>query len=164
VPDWATARLTALGLEIDSVGGLEQILVSGDLAAALRDIAGGAKPVGFYAIASGDPYAVRLARDRALVVSTREIAAGAGWQEPGYAATPVSGFYHVFDFSGPGIPTLLGRATTLDPGAASPSAAVGFAGINAVVYRHESQDRLRVHVERGLAPYLWQWLRVHIGV
>jgi sarcosine oxidase gamma subunit len=161
VPDWATARLAAPGLEIRGVAGLEQLLVSGDLVAALRDLAEGAKPVGFHEVASGDPFAIRLARDRALIVSTREITASAGWREGGYAATPVSGGYHVFDVSGPGIADLLGRATTLDPGAASPSATVGFAGIAAVVYRHESEDRLRVHVERGLAPYLWQWLRVN---
>lgn len=55
----------------------------------------------------------------------------------------------------------IARGTTLDPSQASASAALSFAGINAVVYRH--QDRLRVHVDRGLAAYLWTWMEQAAG-
>jgi sarcosine oxidase gamma subunit len=156
LPDWATARLELPDLAVTSVDGLEQMLVSGDLAAL---VAGGMTPVGFNEIASGDPYAIRLARDRALVVSARPIPIGSGWDAAGYGMTVMTGGYHVFAFSGSGIGDLLARATTLDPASTGPSAAVRFAGADAIVYRHGA-DALRVHVERGLAPYLWQWLTV----
>jgi sarcosine oxidase gamma subunit len=158
-PDW-TAWLTAPGLEITTVVGLEQALVSGDLAAALADLAGGAEASGAYAVATGDPYALRLARDRALIVSSRPIACRVGWHPRGYAATPMSAGYHVFELAGSGLPGLLARATTLDLASASPSATIVFAGVAAILYRREGKARL--HVERGLAPYLWRWLEVSV--
>jgi len=65
---------------------------------------------------------------------------------------------HVFEVEGEGLGRIVARATTLDPAGKSPLAALLFAGVHAVVYRHGTVGRLRVHVDRGLAAYLWEWL------
>ncbi|MGN6538854.1 MAG: hypothetical protein ACTHKQ_24390, partial [Mesorhizobium sp.] len=53
--------------------------------------------------------------------------------------------------------SVIARAATLSPETTSASAAMLFAGVNAVVYRHGARNRLRVHVDCGLAAYLWEW-------
>ena len=32
-----------------------------------------------------------------------------------------------------------------------------YGGVMAVVYRHGDAGTLRIHVDRGLASYLWEW-------
>ena len=64
---------------------------------------------------------------------------------------------HVFEIEGEGVDSVIARATTLNPQSASPSAAMLFASVNAIVYRHGARNRLRVHVDRGFAAYLWEW-------
>jgi sarcosine oxidase gamma subunit len=101
-------------------------------------------------------YSVRLARDRLLAVSTRPIGMATGWSPQGFAVTEISAGLQVFEVEGVGLDAFIARGTTLDPGQPSASAALSFAGISAIVYRHE--DRLRIHVDRGLAAYLWTWM------
>jgi len=156
VPDWRTARLDSLDIGVRTLPVTAQHLVSGNLAvfaarAGLRDQGAGA-----FAETAGERYALRVARDRMLVVNGLADALDGGWHEDGYAVTDVSAMYHVLEIEGAGMDALIGEATAMDPAAQSPSAMVMFAGQQAVVYRHEG--RLRVHVERGFAPYLWQWL------
>ena len=79
-----------------------------------------------------------------------------GWHADGYAITDVSAMYHVFEFEGPDLADMIAEAMFVDPRAKSPSAATVFAGQQAIVYHRDG--RLRVHVERGFAPYVWQWL------
>jgi sarcosine oxidase gamma subunit len=50
------------------------------------------------------------------------------------------------------------RATTISLATPGPCAAVHFAGIGAYLYRFGNAGAVRVHVDRGLVPYLWQWL------
>ena len=52
---------------------------------------------------------------------------------------------------------VVAEATGADLVAGSPSAALLFAGINAILYRM-AEDRARIHVEAGFGPYLWRWL------
>ncbi len=154
-PDWA-AELDRNGIVVRSVVVNSQHLVSGNLAgfaakAGLPDDGAGA-----FARIGGARYALRIARDRMLVVNGAADAMDAGWHEDGHAVTDVSALYHVFEIEGEGIGALIGEAMFVDPDAQSPSALTMFAGQQAIVYYH--QGRLRVHVERGFAPYIWQWL------
>lgn len=158
VPEWADATIAFRSTTIRALTGLNQLLVSGDLhawsrASGIAEIAAGAA-----SIVTGDRYAARLARDRILgVSSTAPFDMAAGWHEEGFAVSMVDAGLHVFEVSGPQMPDILSRATTLDPAGHTASAALSFAGVNAIVYRFGSAECVRVHVDRALAPYLWQW-------
>ena len=61
------------------------------------------------------------------------------------------------DSAAPALDAFIARGTTLDPaGPPGASATLSFAGIGAIVYRR--QRSLRIHVDRGLAAYLWTWM------
>ncbi|AWC24054.1 sarcosine oxidase subunit gamma family protein [Aminobacter sp. P9b] len=156
MPDWQTVVIDTPSFAIRSVSGLNQFLVSGDLAAWSRTAGIALQPVGAFGEAMGDTYTVQVARDRLLVVSALPSTVAQGWHEQGFAVTKVSAGIQVFEIEGAAAAELVARATTLDPGKASASAAISFAGINAVVYRHG--ERIRVHVDRSLAAYFWSWV------
>lgn len=158
VPDWASAAIQAGGVSVRAVGGLSQLLVSGDLRAWNRETGMVGEGVGALALAEGSRYAVRVARDRLLAVSDTPFTVAPGWHPEGFAVTPLDAALIVFEIAGPGLPGIIARGTTLDPDTASPSASLLFAGIGVFLYRHGSADRVRLHVDRGLASYLWQWL------
>jgi sarcosine oxidase gamma subunit len=156
VPDWQAAVITAPGLSVRAISGLNQLLVSGDLDAWARISGLDGAGVGAFGTAKGDRYTVRLARDRLLVVSNSPVAIAAGWHEEGFAVTAISAGLQVFEAEGSALDALIARGTTLDPGQVSASAALSFADVSSIVYRHES--RLRIHADRGLATYLWTWM------
>lgn len=157
MPEWDTAVIDTGTLRIRTLRGLEQRLVSGDLAAwaLVSNMAGSG--VGYGEIARRDRYMVRIARDRALAVSKTPLDIADGWHGQGFAVSVLDAGLHVFEIAGPGTAGLLARATTLDPNGTSSSAAMLFADVHALVYRHDGPETVRVHVDRGLAPYLWEW-------
>lgn len=157
-PDWSAAVMEGPGFTVRTVLGLEQLLVSGDLDAWNQASGLSGPGVGAFALAKGEAYQARIARDRLLAVSAGPLAVEPGWHEAGFAVTRIDAGLHVFEVEGPELKGVIARATTLDPAAASPSAAMLFAGVGVVAYRHDTPDRLRIHVDRGLAAYLWQWL------
>ena len=162
-PDWRSGTLEGAGLTLKSVSGLFQMLVSGDLDAwnAASGLSGAG--VGALALAKGKAWQVRVARDRLLAVSEKPFAVEPGWHGEGFAVTRMDAALHVFEIEGEGLDGIVARAATLDPAGKSPSAALLFAGVNAVGYRHGAANRLRVHVDRGLAAYLWEWLGQAVG-
>lgn len=155
-PDWQSAVIEVPGLRIGPVAGLHQRLISGDLAAWADASGVDGIGVGAFGAAQGVRYAARLARDRLLVVSEAALAIDTGWHAQGFAATEISAGLQVFEVEGPALDAFIARGTTLDQRQASASAALSFAGVSAIVYRHEG--RLRIHVDRGLAAYLWTWM------
>ena len=155
-PDWRNATIEVPGLKIGAVTGLHQRLVSGNLAAWAEASGFDGPAVGAFGLAEGNRYSVRLARDRLLAVSTTPIGMATGWFSQGFAVTEISAGLQVFEVAGPALDAFIARGTTLDPNQPSASAALSFAGISAIVYRH--QGSLRVHVDRGLAAYLWTWM------
>ena len=157
-PDFATAALNKDGVTVRMLGGLEQLLVSGDLAAWSKASGLAGEGVGAGAIASGDKYLVRIARDRLLAVGEQPFPIASGWHAAGFAVTVMDAGLHVFEIEGPDLDRLIARGTALDPEAASPSASILFAGVGVLLYRFGNPDRARLHVDRGLAPYLWEWL------
>ena len=155
-PDWQNAVIATPGLAIRAVLDLNQLLVSGDLDAWTRASGVDGTGVGALGAAQGDRYAARLARDRLLVVSNSPLAIAMGWHAEGFAVTAISAGLQMFEVEGMALDAFIARGTTLDAKQASASAALSFAGISAIVYRH--QGRLRIHVDRGLAAYLWTWM------
>jgi hypothetical protein len=156
VPDWRHARLDQNDITVRSVFVTSQHLVSGNLEGFSAKVGLSDQGAGAFAEVNGGRYALRIARDRMLVVNSPADALDGGWHEDGHAITDVSAMYHVFEFEGSGLDALIGEAMFIDPNGQSPSASTMFAGQGAVVYYHEG--RLRVHIERGFAPFLWQWL------
>ncbi|RRI06471.1 hypothetical protein EH240_04185 [Mesorhizobium tamadayense] len=163
-PDWATAVLDKDEVSVRTLGGLNQLLVSGDLAAWALASGLAGEGVGAGAVASGDSYMVRIARDRVLAVGEQAFPIAAGWYEAGFAVSVMDAGLHVFEIEGPGLAGLVARATALDPGQASRSASVLFAGVNVLFYRFGNANRGRLHVDRGFAPYLWEWLEQSSGL
>lgn len=160
-PDWASATLSAPGVEIRSLPGLIQSFVSGDLEAWASASCMAARGIGAFGAATGDSYCVQVARDRLLAVSANDLQVAPGWHEAGFAITPVGAALHVFEARGASLAALSARAVTLPEEAGSPSAALVFGGVHAVVYSHD--DTLRVHVDRSLAAYLWVWMEKTIS-
>lgn len=156
VPDWHEAAIEVPDLTVRTRTGLSQYLVSGDLDAWSNVSGLNARGTGAFGKADGDRYAVQVARDRLLVVSTGLPDMENGWNERGFGVTAISAGSHVFEAEGPAVPELVARATPLDHRAASASAAVFFGGAGAAVYRHNAA--LRIHVDRSLATYLWTWM------
>lgn len=162
IPDWDNAEIAADGLRVRAVGALEQHLVSGDLAAFGLASRLESQGVGALGQARGPDYTVRLARDRLLVVGAPGPLA-TGWNDAGYAVTAIGAGMPALEMVGDGALPLIRRATTLDPAAPGRSAAVLFAGVHAVLYRHDRADTFRLHVDRPLATHVWSWLGAAIG-
>ncbi|MGD0640522.1 MAG: hypothetical protein ABSC22_07225 [Roseiarcus sp.] len=160
-PAEGQAHFAARGVEVKVVAGLSQALLSGPQRFGVGRLAGIAAPIGFSGVASGPSYAVAVARDRSLIVSERAIALAEGWDaETATAVTRMDDAFVVLDLEGPGLADLLSKATTLDFADASPSAALAFAGLPCLAYRHARPDVLRLHVERPLACALAEWMRL----
>ena len=157
-PRWEAAVLQRDDVTARTVSGLNQLLVSGAFDAWNRASGMSGAGVGAADVASGDRYAVRLARDRMLVVSERPLSIDAGWHDEGFAVTAMDAALHVFEIFGTGVDRLVARGATLDLRDGSPAASLLFAGVNVVLYRFDEARKIRVHVDRGLAPYLWEWL------
>ena len=157
VPEWDNATLETDCLHIRTLRGFTQLLVSGNLGAWGQAAGMAHEGAGAFAMAEGPRYAVRIARDRILAVSETPFDIEPGWHREGFAASGMDAAMHIFEISGMGTAKISARATTLDPAGTSASAALLFAGVNALVYHHGDPERLRLHVDRGLAPYLWEW-------
>ena len=160
-PGWGEAVVEREGWSARPVLGLPQGLVSGDCGAALTTHAPEAAEVGLWGIASTEIVAARIARDRVLVVGTAPIDMPFGWNG-GWAASPVGDASFVVDLEGPAVEEVIREGTAADLGASSPSAAILFAGVQAILYRR-AERHARLHVEAPFGPYLWRWLEERAG-
>lgn len=157
VPDWSRTVHERPSFRAESLQGLSQYLVSGALDQALTRL-GLSGTTGAWGVAKGSTYAVRLAYDRMLVVGNASLDLAPGWHDAGYAVSDVSAGHHVFTLAGPALPQLAARGTNIDLDDPGPSAAVEFARMNAILYRHEDETTARLHVNRAQAAALWTWL------
>ncbi|SRR5690606_383703 len=161
-PDWRHASIERTSWSARPVFGLGQTLVSGNLEVARSALWPKAEPVGLWGIAKRDAL-VRIARDRALLVGDRPVAIQPGWNaEGGWAVSLADDAWFVFELSGDSARAVCAQATSADLEKGSPSAAVLFAGVTALLYRTD-EITARLHVERGFAPYLWRWLETLEG-
>ncbi len=156
-PDWTRARLSRDRWSARPVLGLSQTLVSGDLSRALEALAAHANSIGAWEIALEAPTAIRIGRDRLLLVSEAPGAAATGWRAEGWASSDVSDALAIFELAGDDLAELVSEATSLDLSAPGPSAAILFAGVGALLYRTRA-DVARLHVENAHAAYIWRWL------
>lgn len=163
VPDWTAAAIEKADWSARAVEGLERVLVSGAIESAVREIAPGAGEAGLWQVTSGDPHVIRIARDRALVVSNRRLDVAEGWQAAGWAATMAGDAWLAIDIAGPAMADVIAEAVSADLNSGSPSASVRFAGLNGVLLVRADAERARLHVERATAPYLWRWLEMREG-
>lgn len=141
-------------LQVRLLPAMPQIMISGDLAAGLARF-GLQDSLGLMAQTAGARYALRLARGRALVVGTGIDAAQGGWHA-GVALTPMTGALAVLEITGPQALEMVARASAVDLRLANPCAALSFAGVTSILYRHG--DALRLHLDAGLVPYMLDWI------
>lgn len=127
-------------------------LVSGDLTAAMAALAPDAPMVGLGGDTGAGAHAVRIARDRVLLVAEADIAPG--WHD-GFAATPADDLWHVFTLEGPAAQRVIAEGTAADVAAGSPSASVLFAGQTCLLMRHGDAWRLCAETPRAWAMAEW---------
>jgi heterotetrameric sarcosine oxidase gamma subunit len=163
IPAWQTVTLRKADIVIATIAGLRQHLVSGRLAAFAAEERVHSEGEGALSVLSSGKAALRLARDRMLVINADTEATRPGWHDEGFAVSDVSAAFHVFEISGAGIGALLTQALFIDSDKAGPSASVVFAGTAAVLYYADDKSHLRLHVERGFAAYVWNWLEAYDG-
>ncbi len=159
--NWRPARRTD-GLVIDrprlrarAVSGCGQTLVSGDLEAAIAALAPGAPTLGLFCRAPEGAHALRIARDRALLVTPAPLGALEGWRE-GWCATGLDDGWAAIDVAGADAASALAQGTSADLAAGSPSAAVLYAGFACLLAR--TGDGFRLHVEAQWLEALLTWL------
>ena len=151
IPDWRKVAEVSPGLNLATIEGLRQYLVSGNLAPF-------GEGIGAFGLAGGESAVLRVARDRILAINPDTARVIAGWHADGYAMTDVSAMYHVFELSGAELGGAIGEAVLIDPQNGGRSASTMFAGLPAFVY-WQSEGRLRVHVELPHATHLFSWLQ-----
>jgi len=131
------------------------VMISGDLEAALAALAPGAPFVGLGARIPEGPFALCIARDRALVVTEAPLALTPGWHES-YAATPADDLYLCMIVEGEEAGTVAAAATGAPLDASSSSAMVLFAGTPCLVAK--GSDGFLVWAQRPDAAYLWSFM------
>ena len=135
--------------------GIGQTLISGNLEEALAALAPGAPMVSLCGRAPDEPHALRIARDRALLVTPAPLGAADGWRN-GWCATAVDEGWVAVEIEGEGAPLVMMQGTAADLAAGSPSAGVLFAGLRCLIVRTGAGFRL--HVERPWLEALLTWL------
>ena len=131
--------------------------MSGNIAAAMADIAPACENVGLWQICDDATYALRIGRDSTLIVSSTPLDVQTGWNPRGYAVSPADDGWMAFDIAGPAMRELVAEMTVADLEAGSPSAACQACGVVALLHR-TAAGVARIHVETGHAPYLWRWI------
>lgn len=155
-PDWALVESHRSDVTVTLVRGLAVLTIVGDLSAAIAAISPGTRIVGLGEDAEGDPYGLRVARDRAILVASTDLPVAHGWDARGFACSPSADAVVIFELAGMGLASLLREATTLEADRGSPSASSLFAGLPALIYRRG--DKVRIHVDAGHAATAWRWL------
>jgi hypothetical protein len=137
------------------LSGLGQTLISGNLDAAIADLAPGAPMLGLYALAPNGAHGLRIGRTSALLITPAPIVAADGWRD-GWCATSVDDGWAAVEISGEDAENALMQATSADLASGSPSAAVLIFGLRGVLVRTPSGFRL--HVESPWLETLLTWL------
>jgi hypothetical protein len=143
-------RLTARRL-----GGLGQTLISGNLDAAIAEIAPGAPMLSLFSFAPESAHALRIGRASALLVTPTPISVAEGWRD-GWCATSVDDGWAAVEISGADAAQALTQATSADLASGSPSAAVFVFGLRGLLARTPSG--FRVHIESPWLETLLTWL------
>jgi hypothetical protein len=138
-------RLTKLG----------QTIISGNLEAAVAELAPAAPMLGLYALAPEGAHGLRIGRTSALLVTPAPLATVDGWRD-GWCATSVDDGWAAVEVSGRDAGQTLMQATSADLASSSPSAAAFVFGLRGLLARTSSG--FRVHVESPWLETLLTWL------
>lgn len=131
------------------------LMISGELDAAIAALAPRAPVLGCGAEAGQGPHAIRIARDRALLVTPAPLDVVPGWQG-GHAISLADDLYAVITLEGPRGEEIASACTATPLDGSSPSATTLFGGLGAHVTR--SGDRLVIRVQSPDAAALWSLL------
>jgi hypothetical protein len=142
-------------LKARALAGRGHTMIAGDLEHAIGALSPGAPLLGLYGLAPQGAHALRIARDRALLVTPEPLGAQDGWRD-GWCATSVDDGWATVDVVGPDAPRALAQGTSADLAANSPSAAVVFAGLRSLLAR--TDEGFRLHVEAPWLQALITWL------
>ena len=156
-PDWTAAEIIRADWSAKPILGLSMALVAGNIAAAISALAPNMSELGLWQVASASDHVIRIARDKALIVTSAPIPFETGWNAAGFSVTDASSAYGVIEIFGQALSDIIAEATAADIHAGSRSASLLFAGIACLVVRTTS-DIARVYIEAGHMTYLWRWL------
>lgn len=157
--DWVTRApepgetLAADGIAIRCRGRSGATLVSGDLDAAIADLAPSAPMLGLMDEAPTPPFALRIARDRALLC-TQDPLSRMGWNG-GFAASAADDLFSEIAIAGRRAPDIV--AACMSGHSGSPSAATLFAGYGALVAG--LADGVSVRIQAPDAAAVWAHLK-----
>jgi hypothetical protein len=130
-------------------------LISGNLDAAITEIAPGAPMLGLFGFAPDSAHALRIGRGSALLVTPTPISVAEGWRD-GWCATSVDDAWAAVEVSGEDAAQALMQATSADLASDSPSAAAMIFGMCGLLAR--TRSGFRVHVESPWLETLLTWL------
>jgi hypothetical protein len=159
--EWAPARggaellIDRQRLAARRLDRLGQTLISGDLDAAIADLAPNAPMLGLYALAPEGAHGLRIGRTSALLVTPAPLTTAEGWRD-GWCATSVDDAWAAVEVSGEDASRALMQATSADLASGSPSAAALIFGLRGLLVRTPSG--FRVHVESPWLETLLTWL------
>lgn len=156
-PAWTAAQIVRADWSAKPILGLSMALVAGNIAAATSALAPNLSRVGAWQMVSASDHVLRIARDKALVVTLAPIPFETGWNAAGFSVTDASGAYGVIEIAGPALAEIIAEASAVDIDARTRSAALLFAGIACLAAR-TAPDVARVYMEAGYMTYLWRWL------
>jgi len=131
------------------------LMISGDLEAALATLAPGAPMLGCGAPAPQGPHAIRVARDRAILVTPAPLSVRPGWHGS-YALSLADDLFVAIILSGSRAEEVASACTATPLDGSSPSATTLFAGVGALVTR--AGETLVIRVQTPDAAYLWSCL------
>ncbi|MBV1865771.1 MAG: hypothetical protein KUG74_15225 [Rhodobacteraceae bacterium] len=150
------ATIAGDGFELSLIPLTCQTLISGPIAACLA-VSGQKQAFGWPDIVTGQPYALRLRRDRLLVVNGGQQAEG--WDERGVAVSDMTGAYSVIEIDGPQAIDLLNSGTELSIDLPSGTVARQFHGFATLIYRWQSLTCYRLHIQRCYLEAIWKHMQ-----
>ncbi len=126
-----------------------------DKSLALAALVPGAAVLGCGAPAPEGPHAIRVARDRAILVTPASLSVQPGWHGS-YALSLADDLFAAIILSGPRAEEIASACTATPLDGSSPSATTLFAGVGALVTR--AGETLVIRVQTPDAAYLWSCL------
>lgn len=159
LPDLSGEIIARNDLRVTGATAPAALLISGDLDAALAALAPGAPMLGLGADTQADggagTWAARIARDRALLVGAALPDVAAGWHAGGYGISQAGDLWRLFAVAGSAADRVIAEGTSADITAASPSAAVLFAGQTCLLLRQRGAWLIGAETPRAWALATW---------
>ncbi|MCI5076879.1 hypothetical protein [Oricola sp.] len=145
------------GLTIRQIRPKRMTVISGPFAS-IRKSTGIDRAIGWPEAPDGEPYLLRLRRDRVLMVNGPDLADG--WNaELGLAISDMTCGYAVFEIKGADAMAFLRRGAGISLRTSSASVNRLFHGLAAMIYSWNDQNHFRVHVASPMQDAFWMLAR-----